>query len=275
MSQFDLPSIAPGIENLFDAVADDYDQSGVDFFVPIARRLVELADPRPGERALDIGCGRGAATALLAEGVRPDGAVTAFDLSARMVGHTRTLVPDAEVLKLDAGDPDLPQGAFDVAVASLVVFFLREPKAAAERWLRLLAPGGRLALSTFGALGPLWDSLDGLLRPHVPPQMRDPRLVDPESPFRTVERFESLLRDAGAGEVVTTVETIDAPVAGAEQWLAFSMGTGQRTMWQHVPREERPTLYARAAELIEASRDEHGTAVLSQEVRYSVVRADQ
>ena len=48
-------------------------------------------------------------------------------------------------------------------------------------------------------VGPLWDSLDGLLRPYVPPHLRDPRLVDPDSPYRTVDRFEALLRDAGAG----------------------------------------------------------------------------
>ena len=272
MDHVDLPAVAPGIENLFDAVADDYDQSGVDFFVPIARRLVQVAAASPGERALDIGCGRGAATVLLADAVGDDGSVTAFDLSSRMVEHTRALVPTADVRKLDAGDPDLPEGSFDVAVASLVIFFLRDPGAAAARWLRLIAPGGRLALSTFGALGPLWDSLDGLLRPYVPLHLRDPRLVDPESPFRTVDRFEALLRDAGAGEVTTAVETIRAPVKDGEQWLAFSMGTGQRMMWQHVPREERPALFERAAGLIEAARGEDGTAELSQEVRYSVVR---
>ena len=47
------------------------------------------AAPQPGERALDIGCGRGAATALLAEAVGDAGTVTAIDLSQRMVEHTR------------------------------------------------------------------------------------------------------------------------------------------------------------------------------------------
>jgi SAM-dependent methyltransferase len=273
MSRFDLPPLVPGIENLFDAVADDYDQSGVDFFVPIAGRLVAEAAPQPGERVLDLGSGRGAATALLAEAVGDAGTVTAIDLSQRMVEHTRAQVPTADVRKDDAAAPDLPDGAFDLATASLLIFFLRDGGAAAARWLRLLAPGGRLALSTFGPVGPLWDALDGLLRPYVPPHLRDPRLVDPDSPYRSVDRFEAMLRDAGAGSVSTTVETIAAPITGADQWLSFSLGTGQRAMWGHVPPEERTALYARAEELIEAERAASGSVTLSQEVRYTIARA--
>ena len=46
---------------LWDTLADSYDQVGVDFFAPIAAGLVDALDPRPGERAVDLGCGRGAA----------------------------------------------------------------------------------------------------------------------------------------------------------------------------------------------------------------------
>ena len=49
------------LRSLFDAVADSYDQVGVDFFQPIADGLVTELDPQPGERALDLGCWRGAA----------------------------------------------------------------------------------------------------------------------------------------------------------------------------------------------------------------------
>ena len=272
MDRLDLPHLEPGVEALFDAVADDYDQAGVSFFVPIATRLVQLADPQPRERALDIGCGRGAATTLLAEAVGPEGRLTAIDLSARMVEHTAALVPTAEALRLDAADPDLPAGAFDVATASLVIFFLPDPRAAAARWLRLLAPGGRLAISTFGQEGELWNALGTLLTPYAPPQMRDPKTVGEDSPFASVERFETLLRDAGAGEVRTTTETITATLEGPEQWLRFSLGTGQRRMWQHVPVEERPEVYARAVALIEDAQRTHGTAELTQEVRYTLAR---
>ncbi len=47
---------------LFDQLSPRYDQSGVPWFTPIGARLVELSGPRDGDRAVDVGAGRGAAT---------------------------------------------------------------------------------------------------------------------------------------------------------------------------------------------------------------------
>ena len=63
------PDPVARVRATFEAIADDYDQSGVPFFVPTAEGLVEALAPQPGERVLDIGCGRGAATSLLARAV--------------------------------------------------------------------------------------------------------------------------------------------------------------------------------------------------------------
>ncbi len=61
------------IADLFDLVADSYDSLGVPFFGPIADRLVRAVAPRPGARALDVGCGRGAVLFRLADAVGPSG----------------------------------------------------------------------------------------------------------------------------------------------------------------------------------------------------------
>lgn len=274
MDLTELPPLPPGPEALFDEVADDYDQSGVRFFDPIARRLVELVEPGAGERALDLGCGRGVVTTLLAEAVAPGGSVTALDLSAAMVEHTRASVPTAEVVKGDAAHPDLGGATYDVVTASLVLFFLPEPVAVAGRWLDLLAPEGRLGVTTFGAQNDLWHHVDALFTPYLPPHLRDPRVVGPDSPFATDERFEALLRSAGATSVETHVEELVFRVDGPEQWLAFSLGTGQRAIWDSVPPEKRQGIYDEAAHLLDDARDVDGTIELGQQVRYSVARRD-
>jgi O-methyltransferase / aklanonic acid methyltransferase len=46
----------------FAGIADSYGTTGGEFFLQIARRLVDIAGILPGERVLDIGCGKGAAT---------------------------------------------------------------------------------------------------------------------------------------------------------------------------------------------------------------------
>ena len=66
---------------MFDGIAPSYDQSGVPFFGTIAGGLVDLLAPRPGERALDVGAGRGAVTLPVAEAVGPQGRVDAIDVS--------------------------------------------------------------------------------------------------------------------------------------------------------------------------------------------------
>ena len=64
--QANVPSRSQQVAGLFDLVADTYDQVGVDFFAPIAKLLIDALAPQPGEDALDVGCGPGAATLLLA-----------------------------------------------------------------------------------------------------------------------------------------------------------------------------------------------------------------
>jgi len=62
MTDGDAPRAPSPVAALFDAVADDYDQTGIDFFGPIATGLVAELDPRPGESCGGLGCGRGAVT---------------------------------------------------------------------------------------------------------------------------------------------------------------------------------------------------------------------
>jgi ubiquinone/menaquinone biosynthesis C-methylase UbiE len=260
---------------VFDMIADDYDQSGVEFFGPIAGRLVAALDPRPGERAVDLGCGRGAATLRLAERVGDTGHVTAVDVSPAMVRLTEAATRSAglhrvEVEVMDATDPTLPEGSFDVLASSLVLFFLPDPGAALDRWLRLLRPGGRLGITTFGSQDETWRAIDKLFEPYLPPDLLDPRNQGREGPFASDAGMEELMRSAGATDVRTVLESLRVRFADAEQWRTFSMSTGQRAMWRFVPEDERPTLFTAASELLAKARDESGEIVVHQDVRHTL-----
>jgi len=268
------PDPVARVRAIFDAVADDYDQSGVPFFGPTAEGLVDALAPAPGERALDIGCGRGAVTSLLARAVLPSGTLDAIDVSPAMVEHTEALLRAdglaARVQVMDAVDPQLPAASFDLVASSLVLFFLPDPPAALARWVSLLAPGGRIGLTTFGEEHPVWTRLNDLFRPWVPPGMLDPKVVGPDAPFASDAGMETLLRDAGASDVHTETLRLDVPWGDVDGWKAFTMSTGQRAMWASVPPEEREDLLVRAGGLLEEARDATGRVVIWQDMRYTI-----
>src|SRR5262249_13705914 len=67
-----------------------------EFMVPgmfgvLAEAVADAAEPMPGDRALDLACGTGALTRIMAGRVGPSGAVTGLDLSDGMLAVARSL----------------------------------------------------------------------------------------------------------------------------------------------------------------------------------------
>ncbi len=134
-----------GVAGVFDRAAATYDQVGVEFFEPIGRFLVSRTDPRPGERVLDVGCGRGASAIPAAEAVGPTGSVLATDLAPSMVEETGRAAGALPWLAVEVGDAEQPHdGTFDIVQAGPVLFFLPSLDAALARYRDLLAGDGRL-----------------------------------------------------------------------------------------------------------------------------------
>jgi ubiquinone/menaquinone biosynthesis C-methylase UbiE len=260
-----------GVAGVFDRAADTYDAVGVPWFGPIAAGLVEELDVRPGERVLDLGCGRGAALLPLARAAGPTGRALGLDLAPRMVALTaqdaRDL-PQVEVRLGDAAAPDVEAGAFDVLSCCLVLFFLPDPAAAVRAWPRVLAPGGRVGVTTFGPVDPLWRALDDVFTPFLPPALLDARTSGRRGPFASDEGVEALLTGAGLSDVRTAHRTVQVRFSGPEQWLAFSWSHGQRAMWEAVPEERRDEVRDQAYAVLAGEPE----LVLTQSVRHTLGR---
>jgi ubiquinone/menaquinone biosynthesis C-methylase UbiE len=260
------------VRRMFDTVADDYDQSGVAFFQPIADRLVDLLGVRPGEDALDLGCGRGAATTRLAG----TGAhVTAVDLSPAMLAHTRAAVAglDVTVLEMDATRPTLPEASYDVLASSLVLFFLPDPRDALSRWLRLLRPGGRFGLTTFGKADATFEALGDLFEPYIPREVLDPMNErGQDDPFASPGTLTALAETAGASDVRVVEEDLAVELADVHAWRRWTMSTGQRMFWGRMDDAQRAATMARAEELVESARGADGRVVVRMGVRFTLGR---
>jgi ubiquinone/menaquinone biosynthesis C-methylase UbiE len=260
---------------VFDRAAETYDAVGVPWFTPIAQRLVAELAPAAGERALDIGCGRGAALFPLAEGVTSTGSVTGIDLAPGMVAATRRDVEarglqHVELHVMDARHPDLPKASYDVIASSLVLFFLPDPAAALTAWRELLAPGGRLGISTFADRDHRWVALDAVFRPYLPPALLDARTSGEKGPFESDEGVEELLRSAGYDNVRTTSMDLSVTFTGIDQWHEWSWAHGQRDFLDSVIDAVRPSVLDAAAAALEGSRDEQGRLALSQRIRFTL-----
>ncbi len=99
-----------------------------------------------GRRVLEVGCGSGRTTAWLA-GAGAE--VVGFDASPEMLRQARERVPSAALEVADLAEP-LPfdDGSFDLAVASLVMHYVRDWVAPLRELRRVLTPGGAFVLST-------------------------------------------------------------------------------------------------------------------------------
>jgi SAM-dependent methyltransferase len=116
---------------------------------PITRRLIRECGIGPGMRVLEIGCGAGDVSVLLAEAVGDTGSVVAFDRESRAVemakfrafaaGHRRIEF----LVASDEAFPERPE--FDAVIGRYVLHHQRDPLAMLRRTARAVRPGGIIA----------------------------------------------------------------------------------------------------------------------------------
>ena len=138
-------------------VADDWDAEAERFDEELDHGLLNasvrdawaalmLKEVPPGSTVLDLGCGTGSLSVLLAEQGHE---VTGVDVSPRMLEQALVKAENHKVnvpfLLGDAADPPV-EPAFDVVLARHLVWALPEQSAALDRWLGLMPAQGRLVL---------------------------------------------------------------------------------------------------------------------------------
>jgi ubiquinone/menaquinone biosynthesis C-methylase UbiE len=132
----------------FGRAAADYATSEVHAKGASLARLVELTEPKPHWRVLDVATGAGHAALAFAPHVAK---VTATDITEEMLAETRKLAKArglSNVKALSAGAEDLPfpDASFDLVVCRLAAHHFDSVKSFAAEAYRVLMPGGMIGV---------------------------------------------------------------------------------------------------------------------------------
>jgi ubiquinone/menaquinone biosynthesis C-methylase UbiE len=227
-----------------------------DALTPVREWLIRELGPKPGETVLELGAGTGetgfAAAAILGD----NGRLISTDFSPEMVEVARRrgnelALGNVDYRVIDAERIELDTDSVDGALCQSAYMLAADPAAALAETRRVLRPGGRLALSVWGApeRNP-WASIGGMIlieRGHMPPP-------EPGAPgvfsMASEERTRALLDGAG----FRSVRTAEVPVQFGfrsledyEQWI-IDVGGPFAVLVRGLPEEEREVLRARLSE---------------------------
>jgi SAM-dependent methyltransferase len=222
--------------------AADYARVG-GFVAELGGAALDLLDPRPGERILDVGCGEGTLTKKIVE---RGATVLGIDNSPEMIGAARAKGVDAVLL--NAADMTF-SSEFDAAFSNATLHWVLEKEQAARAIFRALKPGGRFAgeMGGEGNLRKLREALDEelIIRGYVPP-------VEASNWYASPEEFAGVYEATGFRQIDARLIERPTPIEhGVAQWVTtFRKGWLDRA---HVPEEERAEIGAAVADRVDSN----------------------
>ena len=199
---------------------------------------LDLLDPKPGERILDVGCGDGALSLKI---IDRGAEVVGIDSSPELVAAARAAGVYAELL--DAADMTIDR-QFDAAFSNAALHWMLDKQRVAGAIFTALRLGGRFAgeMGGEGNLAALREALDTelVIRGYQPP-------LEASNWYPTPDEFAAVYESAGFTQV--DARLIERPTMlehGVGRWVTtFRRGWLDRA---GVPEEERADLAAAVAE---------------------------
>ena len=232
-------ALSPEVASTSKWDAADYARVGA-FVAELGGAALDLLDPQPGERILDVGCGEGTLTKRIIE---RGATVLGIDNSPEMIAAARANGVDA--VQLAAEDMQF-FAEFDAAFSNATLHWVLHKEQAARAIFRALKGGGRFAgeMGGEGNLETLREALDEelIIRGYAPP-------VEASNWYASPQEFAEIYEAAGFREI--DARLIERPTAiehGVSEWVTtFRKGWLDRAQ---VPEDERAEIAAAVADRV-------------------------
>jgi ubiquinone/menaquinone biosynthesis C-methylase UbiE len=254
----------------YNAAADTFDAAPLSFWSRYGQRTIDHLNLQPGDRVLDVCCGTGASAIPAAIAVGPTGSVLGVDVSEGLLGLAREKAQHLDNITFQNHDCmalGLPDGSFDAIVCVFGIFFLPDMTAALQELWRMVKPGGKLAITSWGqtVFAPMdqvfWDAV----------QVERPDLYKQYTPWDRISEtalLQSLLASAGATAAVVIAESDTQTLQTPEDWWTIVMGGG----WRGTVDQMDATTVERIQQANLADLETSGVRSLNVEVLYAIAQ---
>jgi ubiquinone/menaquinone biosynthesis C-methylase UbiE len=216
----------------YDAASDHFDDEPLSFWDRIGRRTVELLALQPDGNVLDVGCGTGASALPAAQAVRPNGSVIGVDLSARLLDRAREKAKVRGLSNVEFRCTDMtslghPDGRFDAVVSVFSIFFVPDMEGLVRELWRMVRPGGKLAVTTWGPriFEPAYSRWLAAIK------RERPDLYSAFSPWDRITDVQSvrrLLQNGGVANAEVAAEDGFQTLRSPDDWWIIALGSGLR-----------------------------------------------
>jgi SAM-dependent methyltransferase len=183
--------------------------------------------------------------------VGSEGFVLGIDLAEKLLERARTKAAALALRNIefrvgDMLDLRLPDAHFDAAVCVFGIFFVPDMAAAVRELWRMVRPGGKLAITTWGprffepATTAFWNSVRDV-RPDLHKGFNPwDRISDPSA-------VHAMLSEGGVAVAEVVAEAGTHPIRSPESWWAAVLGSGYRGTFDQLDASARE--YVRAKNL--------------------------
>ena len=242
------------IAEVFDRSASQYGEFGTHYFDIFAERLIRLAQAFKGASVLDVATGRGSILKRVLPLIGAGGKLVGIDLSPKMIEENQNAIK-AENLSfhcMDAESLDFADGSFDLLYCGFALFFFLDIKKALREFQRVLKPGGKIAISTWGEIG----HSRRVFKERVASFGIDPNVTAHSMP--TSAELHALFVEAGFTSIQIVPDQLDHLYVNFDHWMECLWHHGTRSSLEQLNEEQLHILKAQLCEELESENRPDG-----------------